>query len=370
MPRDIPDVRPDAAADPPLVPVVFSTDGEVGRHGRDLWLSKYESFNRLEAHGSAETFTARNEIWDLGDLAVLRNVGSAVTFDRTGRHIRRDAVDHWVIRVMRSGSAHLRVGDTSMAVATPLVPMIFSLGEPFRGDRVEADWVSLYIPRDRFPDLSAGLSRIGPCAIDTPSARLLADYILALERRLPEMTASQVSMLVQATRSMVAACLLTAVSPRAATPRDTATAQVEAVRRIVRQHIGSATLGPEKICQLAGVSRSRLYRLLEPHGGIARYVQQLRLRLAHAMLSDPSMMRLPIATIAEQAGFFDASAFSRAFRREFGYSPGEARAEAGSGFLVQTGRMAPSALPKDFGALLRQLGAFGQRTPAQDAPRR
>src|SRR4051812_33041093 len=90
---------------------------------------------------------------------------------------------------------------------------------------------------------------------------------LMVERRLPATAANQVPTLIEATRSMVAACLFTGFAPGSVPPRDAAGAQVERVRGITRQHIASPTLGPSKICRLAGLSRSQLYRLFEPHGG-------------------------------------------------------------------------------------------------------
>lgn len=351
---------PGTQADPVLTPVVFSTDGVEARHQRDHWIGTYDSFNRLELlDGAGEGFTARNEVWSLGDIAVMRNLGPAVAFERTGRHIRRDSLDHWVIRVTQSGEAQHRVGDRCLR-APPQVPLLFSLGEPYCGERSRADWVSLYVPRDRFPELSSGLAQLGAGAIDSVGGRLLADYIFSLRRRLPEIRASELTTVAQATRSMIAACLLTAVRPAAAASAGAGLAQFELVRRIIRRNIASPTLGPAKICQLAGMSRSQLYRLFEPHGGVAHYVQRVRLQMAHAMLSDQALAHQPIAATAERAGLYDASAFSRAFRREFGYAPREARAMAIGGVPGRgRGRQGEARMQAaDFSGLLRQVGAF------------
>ena len=72
------------------------------------------------------------------------------------------------------------------------------------------------------------------------------------------------------------------------------------------------------------MSRSNLYRLFEDTGGVARYIQRERLFEARAILSDPSTTR-SISVISEDLCFADSSSFSRAFKREFGYAPSEAR---------------------------------------------
>ena len=86
-------------------------------------------------------------------------------------------------------------------------------------------------------------------------------------------------------------------------------------------------------------SRSQLHRLLEAESGVARYVQRWRLLAGYAALCDASNME-PIATVAEELCFTDASGVSRAFRHEFGLSPSDVRAASPAG-------TAPAAMPKD-----------------------
>ena len=86
------------------------------------------------------------------------------------------------------------------------------------------------------------------------------------------------------------------------------------------------------LCRELGISRSGIYRLLEAEGGVARYIQRLRLSESFAQLNDP-YNRKPIAVIADELGLIDSSSFSRAFRRQFGISPTDAR-EAGQAGLV------------------------------------
>ena len=83
-------------------------------------------------------------------------------------------------------------------------------------------------------------------------------------------------------------------------------------------------LGVASLQRELRVSRSRLYRLFEPYGGVKRYIQRRRLLDTHAALADPNDRRR-ILDIAEERFFSDAAEFSRAFKREFGYRPSDAR---------------------------------------------
>jgi AraC-like DNA-binding protein len=69
-----------------------------------------------------------------------------------------------------------------------------------------------------------------------------------------------------------------------------------------------------------------LYRIFEPLGGVSTYIRQQRLLKTRDALADSSDRR-SISRIAEEWGFVDPSAYSRAFRHEFGISPSEARQE-------------------------------------------
>jgi AraC-like DNA-binding protein len=72
----------------------------------------------------------------------------------------------------------------------------------------------------------------------------------------------------------------------------------------------------------SGISRSELYRCFAPIGGIARVIQQRRLRQAYRELVRADAPAW-VSRIGEEVGFYDPSSFTRAFRREFGCTPSE-----------------------------------------------
>ena len=123
--------------------------------------------------------------------------------------------------------------------------------------------------------------------------------------------------------------------------------------RVIRKHLRTPTFRPSILCRLVGMSRSSLYRLFEDTGGVAKYIQGERLIEAHAVLTDSGTTQ-SISAIAEDLCFADASSFSRAFKREFGHSPGEVRSAAIDGLASPA--MLLGGLPSqgdDFSALLR-----------------
>jgi AraC-like DNA-binding protein len=95
------------------------------------------------------------------------------------------------------------------------------------------------------------------------------------------------------------------------------------IRRYIEQHIALTDLGPDHLCKMFGLSRASLYRLFEPIGGVTDYIRTRRLRAAFDMLANEG--KRTVGEIAYACGFADISAFSRAFRNQFGMSPSEVR---------------------------------------------
>jgi len=137
-----------------------------------------------------------------------------------------------------------------------------------------------------------------------------------------EISAEDAPRLEAALSSMLTACLM-GLETRPASTRQ----QLEAARRarviaLVDAALGEAELSPAMLVKRSGISRSELYRCFAPIGGIARVIQQRRLRQAYR-----DLMRADgpasVSRIGEAVGFYDPSSFTRAFRREFGCTPSE-----------------------------------------------
>ena len=70
-------------------------------------------------------------------------------------------------------------------------------------------------------------------------------------------------------------------------------------------------------------SRASLYRHFPEPGGIASFLRKRRLELAFQELSKTGSRRGAISRTAIRAGYASVHSFTKAFKREFGYSPGE-----------------------------------------------
>jgi AraC-like DNA-binding protein len=103
---------------------------------------------------------------------------------------------------------------------------------------------------------------------------------------------------------------------------------LEMMRRHVREHLADPHLQVDELARRHHVSITHVYTLFERIGTTpAAYLREQRLLAAQVMLPDPRHARLATSDIAATAGFLDRRTFERAFRRQYGMTPGNWRSE-------------------------------------------
>ena len=317
-----------------LKPIVLSTDDTEPAGRFEAWRSRFASINDVEVPAEQRaSFTARSEQWRLGQFLFGLNDTPARRLTRSRALYVRDDVDHWAIRVSHQSSGILHTRGRT-APFGPGSVSITSFADGYVEDRSAGDWACLIFARDAYPELTSRLEAMGSRPLP-PSAGtgVLADYILSLSRRLRTATVDEEAALAETTHAILTGCLPVFDHATPVSERASDVVRRAEVERVIRRQIGSARLDVDRICALAGVSRSTLYRLFEHEGGVASYIRRYRLRLVSQDLQNPDLASEPIAALAERRGFHCAASFSRSFRDAFGRSPREAREAALSGAM-------------------------------------
>ena len=163
---------------------------------------------------------------------------------------------------------------------------------------------------------------------DSGMGGLLGDYMRSLVARADDITMAEAPLVAQATTDMIVACFQSTAetAERARTAIDKTMRQ--RIQRHIAAHLESPALHAEALCAQFRISRSQLYRLFEPLGGVAHYIQEQRLARACAELGNPAHDHRRIYEIAFALGFSSEAHFSRVFRSTFGLSPSDVRARA------------------------------------------
>jgi len=270
---------------------------------------------------------------------------------RTEMEVRRSEVDHWVLRVATKGVL-VSSGSFGKFRALPGQVAIGSFAQSYSDDYSAGEWIAAMIPRAVLPAPGAAALGGRPGVLSGTTAGLLGDFLASLVRRLPHADPSEFPVIAETTRAMIAACLEGRERSVTDPPVEKSVMVLAHLDRIIRENLASARLNPTRICALAGISRSTLYRLFEARGGVAAYIQTLRLNSVHAQLSHPRLARNTIASLASGQGMHNAAAFNRAFRQHFGCTPGEVRAAALRGEALPSHRAAGNQA-QSFADLLR-----------------
>jgi AraC-like DNA-binding protein len=286
-------------------------------------------------------FLATNWNWILDGLTISRVRSPPTLVGRARSVIRRSPTDHWAITLSERSSSDVQVQDRTLEVPVGS-PLILSLADEMRILRSEDDdRVQLLLSRDHFGGIAHVMESMKGTILPPSQGKLLADFMLMLERNLPNLALEDTSRIPNAAGAMVAACLAPTADRVASARRQIDLTLMERIRQVVRRNLRSPSLGPNKLCREAAMSRSQLYRVLESEGGATHYIQHRRLSESFTILCDTSN-NLPIGKVAELLCFSDPSSFSRAFRQEFGVTPREVRSASLAGQEV--------TIPKTIGA--------------------
>jgi AraC-like DNA-binding protein len=266
--------------------------------------------------------SARIEMWQLGNVLVLNGGSPEVALRRSPRQVARDGLDHWILRVLRSGVLISRTGDRVYRQERGDV-VLDSMAEDFADHWTRSDWISFVFPREgheqlEFVNRDRGLLR-------GPAVPLFAAFANSLVEQLKVAGPDDTGALSEVTSAMVRSCFVRSAVRDELSCSDLAHRQRETVRAAIRENLASPRLSPERLCELTGLSRSTLYRLFDGNGGICQYIKEKRLALVMQDLRNPATAHSRISDLAELRGFHNASAFGRSFRTRFGCTPGEVR---------------------------------------------
>lgn len=274
------------------------------------WYAGIAEVMLLQQKGAS--FLARQMAWDFGRLTFIYLTLPDCHFG--WRHLTRPTIDNWYLTLLLSKPQN--PGDDLEAEDLSLQ----SFADPFEYVSKKNDFLAFVLPR------TLHFTQSSKIEIRKSSKQLLTDYMILLHRSLPGLRSIDALNIAAATTSMLAACLAPSRDRIAEAQRPIEAVLMNRASQIIAKRLADPKLTPDLLCREIGVSRSGLYRIFESVGGVSNYIRRARLRKTRDALTDSSDGR-SISTIAEQWGFMDPSTYSRMFKKEFGISPREVRAE-------------------------------------------
>ena len=298
-------------------------------------------------------FQVRSTGWHLGSIIVGDGHYGHQRVERTPVMARRDQLDHYKIIVRDEGAYNLDADGSRVRIPARSV-VVEDLARPER-------WVSgggfsyyVYIARDALDDLLPAPLRKHGEVLETGTAGLLADHVRSLVRNLPTMTGDDLPDIVTATTTLIAACLAPSMRTVGAAQATLEATLLRQLCRYVEMHLEDGALDAASIGKAFRLSRSALYRLFEPLGGVHAFIKERRLAKAEAILVAANVP-VHLGRLADRLAFKSAAHFSREYKLRFGHTPSESaqHGRLGAGGVTDEGACTCGPRCKDAACRLR-----------------
>ena len=310
----------------------FTTDVVAPREQFDAWhesISVVFDVEPLADYRRESGFEASVRAYHLGGLLISRVEFEGQQFVRDRQRAAIDGLDHYLVQLYDTGGLIGAAGERVRSLRSGDV-QILDLSQHNVTEAAASGTVAIVVQRDTLRQALPDVQDLHALVLrgDSAVGGLLGDYMNSLLARADTIDLADSGSVAQATTDIVAACFHSTAETRARARSVIERTVLDRLRSHIAANLESANLTARALCSQFGISRTQLYRLFEPLGGVANYIQEQRLRRAHADLCSPAHDHRRIYEIAFTLGFSSESHFSRTFRQRYGLSPSDVRARA------------------------------------------
>lgn len=296
---------------------------------RQLWReSVSKAYFELDLeYADPERFTGTLDSFTLGEVSLSLLRSAPLRYRRLASHLSADAEENYLLTVPVKASIEFsQRGRTT--VCTPDSFTLERSGEPYEFSYDDPNELRVL----KIPAVALG-RRVGApdrlCAVRFDAAggagALFADYLGIAARHAPTLGGGSSGVLSSQLLDLLAIVLEGAAEVGDSDETSVQGAHLRRIEHHIRTHLRDPDLTPATIAAATGVSLRYLHKLFRnSERTVAEFVRELRLQACREALvfGDP---RTAIGAIAYEWGFSDQAHFTRAFKRRFGVSPGEAR---------------------------------------------
>ncbi|APT30328.1 hypothetical protein MCBMB27_01037 [Methylobacterium phyllosphaerae] len=342
-------------------PILLLTGESPGHRQADDWRDAVAPFWDFTIRKEdLSDFRGQSRVRHLGTAIVCSARASGLRFVRERGLVARMGVDHIVAHMRVSGQSRVAVSGREQDCA-PGDICLFDLSRPLSAASTDYEAITVVLPRPLFGVRQSALDTLHGAVIRgaTPFGRMLTDHLRSLSTHATGFSEPEAAAAAEATAALLGvAALGLPQEDGGVQPLERAPLLV-AIRRFIEAELASTDLTAEAIGQRFGVSRSALYRLFVPLGGVSGYIRQRRLARAYRDLAAGDGRFARISDVAYRWRFESPAHFTQAFRAEFGCAPRDVRAQVAiePGKSSGTEPAAPSETWTDFYDWVLKLAA-------------
>lgn len=276
----------------------------------------------IPADADPAQFDFHGRSWQLPEAFVQINGGSAMSMSRSQRVIDDRPISQMSLYVLTRGSAVADYDGRKRSHGPgDVVAVDYSL--PYESRTPGYEGITLTFDRASAPAGLQGDVHGMVLTAQSSAGKLLGTLIRALVEHIDGLSVDQAQSAVDGILRFAATAL-----PSGGPRKEREDVPLfDRAHRLARGRLSDPDFGPDDLMAALGVSRSKLFRSFEAHGGVRRWLVGIRLS-ASLQVMIRSAGRLKISAIAHQHGFRSEAHFSRAFRKRYGMSPSAAQASS------------------------------------------
>jgi AraC-like DNA-binding protein len=269
------------------------------------------------------------KIATLGEIVIGKMITTSQHLERSATMTRRDQLDSFLLVFMERGCMRW-AGEHNCFHAEAGDLFLLNNQDIFRSEWSDHQQIYAVLPRDLLTPPGLPEPRTSLLRAADPRAELLRQHLRTLwqqqilESGSPSATADQNLALGLGLASLTSiyfnepGYMLTA--PDDNHPISLSTS----IQQWLTNNLHRSELDANTIAATFHISRSTLYELFRPFGGVRTYLQTRRLEVAREILESADQ-RIAISQLAINLGFRSVSSFSRSFHERWGMTPKQAR---------------------------------------------
>ena len=313
------------------------------------------------------------KILALGEIVMGRMTATSQYLERSATMTRRDQLDSFLLVIMERGCMRW-AGEHNHYHAEAGDLFLLNNQDTFRSEWSDHQQIYAVLPRDLLTPPGRPEPRTALLRAADPRAELLRQHLRTLwqqqvlESGSPSATADQNRALGLGLASLTSIYFNEPGSTLTAPDDDHPISLSSSIQQWLTNNLHRSELDANTIAATFHISRSTLYELFRPFGGVRTYLQTRRLEIARDILESADQ-RIAISQLAINLGFRSVSSFSRSFHERWGMTPKQARQPRRD----QPDRTLPPSRPTSAGSTANEadLQALRQGTKSYyDAVRR
>ena len=311
--------------DDPLVPLIEIRSSDMSPEAFFYaWRESVEAFfDSLPEDESSYQGDIR--VCVLGEVMLFETAFSAQHFKRDRKRILTFDNDLIVFQIYTQGSCQIKNGNTEF-IARPNAAILLDMGLSLQSEAEDSHAYSLVIPRTLLAKYLPNINQLTGCltAPDDPKVTILRQALEAVFDQLPNIPMSDGTVIGSSLVNLMASLLMTGIKAQElSAPGEQAI--LDSVCDYIEHNLSLPDLGVAPLLKAFPLSRSSLYRLFKPLGGVDNYIRERRLQRCYDELKSPEHLHRKVIDIATLWGFSNQSSFSRIFKQRYGLKPSEVR---------------------------------------------